>query len=176
MSASPCSRLKRTKPAGYASTYGFTIAWIVSCEVGVVGSLVSSVTRLRDRTGEGRRVDVRRDLSGLARLDHLVEVGDGATAARLGGDDLKIGVAGVLDDERPVELLALGNRAVVFDRLDDGEARRLLRLPSLPRRHRSSWPSLAHQRRRKWPRVSATRTAIMMMRIRFDDMDKILLG
>src|SRR3954463_8894452 len=38
--------LKRTKPAGYASTYGFTTAEIVTCAVGVLGSLVSSVTAL----------------------------------------------------------------------------------------------------------------------------------
>src|SRR5438094_5707151 len=33
-------------PAGYASTYGFTMAWSVSVAVGVVGSFVSSVTVL----------------------------------------------------------------------------------------------------------------------------------
>ena len=81
---------------------------------------------LGDRAGERGGVDVRRHLAGAARLDHLVEVGDGAAAARLRGDDLQIGVAGVLHHERPLELVALRNRAVVLDRLDDGQARRLL--------------------------------------------------
>src|SRR5437762_447108 len=37
-----------------------------------------------------------------------------------------VSVCGVLHHERPLELVALRNGAVVLDRLDDGQARRLL--------------------------------------------------
>ena len=137
------------------------------------------MTRLGDRAGEAGRVDVRGDLAGLARLDDLVEVGDGAAAARLGGDDLQVGVARVLHDERPVELVALRNRAVILDRLDDGEARGFLRflrgfsLLGLGARGLFRLGRLIGGQR--MAAVSATRTAIMTTRIRFDDMRKILL-
>ena len=79
--------------------------------------------RLGDRPVEAGRVDVRGDLPRFARLDHFVEISDSAAAARLGRDDLQIGRAGVLDEERPVELVALGDLTVFLDGLHDGEPR-----------------------------------------------------
>ena len=66
-------------------------------------------------------------LPGGSRLDDFVEIGDRAAAARFGRQDLQVRVSGVPDFERPVELFALGHGAEVFDRLNNGQPRGLLR-------------------------------------------------
>ena len=82
--------------------------------------------RIRHPAVEVRGVDVGGDFSGFARLDHFVEVGDRATAARLGSQDLQIGVAGVLDHKGPLQLVALRDFAVLLDWFDERQARSLL--------------------------------------------------